>query len=206
MLPANLSGLRFLKWYYLPLPRILWELKDMTRELKTNQHNLRMLTVAFSRTDLQLPAMAAVIPKNGSLSQCYEHIKWINHPPAGLFLHSAVAWGVQINMRELYTSSPSMSAQGWWFTLPQPSGNQPTLDVWGVELPHLCCFWHVKQQPCGKKGTATPSPSQAEGFSTNQGFTNASDTTQDDAEGFSQDCWVAPGKFCIFASPAMHGH
>lgn len=41
----------------------------MTRDLKTNQHNLRMLTVAFSRTDLHLPAMAAVIPKNQSLSQ-----------------------------------------------------------------------------------------------------------------------------------------
>lgn len=69
MLPADLSGLHFLKWYYLPLPRILRELKDMTRDLKTNQHNLRMLTVAFSRTDLHLPAMAAVIPKNQSLSQ-----------------------------------------------------------------------------------------------------------------------------------------
>lgn len=47
MIPADLSGLCFLKWYYLPLPRILWELKDMTGELKTNQHHWRMLIVTF---------------------------------------------------------------------------------------------------------------------------------------------------------------
>lgn len=102
MIPADLSGLRFLKWYYLPLPRILQELKDMTRELKIN--HLRMLIVAFSITDLQLPAMAAVIPKNCSLSQGVPvlHIYKVNKSPSCRTVPAlSVAWGVQINMMEL---------------------------------------------------------------------------------------------------------
>lgn len=49
---------------YLPLPGISRELKEMIEELNKNDHNLRILTVAFSRTDLQLPTMVTVIPQN----------------------------------------------------------------------------------------------------------------------------------------------
>jgi len=64
MLPSDLSVKPpFFEVILPPITSNIKRVERYDRRVKKNCHNLRMLTVAFSRTDLQLPTPVAVIPK-----------------------------------------------------------------------------------------------------------------------------------------------
>lgn len=80
-----------------------------------------MLTVAFSRTDLQLPAMAAVIPKIWSLSQVVPVLPTykVNKSPSCRSVPAPCC-----GLGSADKQKGALDFQGWWLTLP-PVGISP---------------------------------------------------------------------------------